>query len=159
MSQFVEEVIAEHGQVDILINNAGITLTPTVFEDISDEQYKKVIDVNMWGVYHGIRVFLPHLRTRPEAVIVNMSSLTGLVGIYGYSPYAMSKFAIRDLTESLQSELVGTNISVLIVHPGGVKTNIIKNAPDLNGTQLREEAHEIFTQVAGYPLKRRLKKY
>lgn len=61
----------------------------------------------------------------------------------------MSKFAIRGLTESLQSELVGTNISVLIVHPGGVKTNIIENAPNLNGTQQREEAHEIFTQAAG----------
>ena len=124
-------------------------MTQTIFKDISDEQFKKVVNVNMWGVYPGIRVFLPHFRTRPEAVIVNMSSLAGLVGLYGYSPYAMSKFAHRGLTESLQSELVGTNISVLIVHPGEVKTNIIKNAPDLTGTQQREEVREIFTQAAG----------
>ena len=101
------------------------------------------------GVYHGIWVFIQHLRARPEATIVNMSRLAGLVGLYGHSPYAMSKFAIRGLTESLQSELVGTNISVLIVHPDGVKTNSIKNAPDLTDPRQREEAHEIFTQAAG----------
>jgi NAD(P)-dependent dehydrogenase (short-subunit alcohol dehydrogenase family) len=83
-------------------NDAGLTLTQTIFEDISDEQFKRVIDVNMWGIYPGIRVFLPRFRTRPEAVIVNMSSLAGLVGIFGYSPYAMSKFAMRGLTASSQ---------------------------------------------------------
>jgi len=149
MAEFADEVIAEHGQVDILINNAGITLTPTVFEDISELDFEKVIDVNMWGVYYGIREFIPHLQSRPEAVIVNMSSLAGLVGLYGYSPYAMSKFAIRGLTESLQSELSGSNISILIVHPGGVKTNIIRNAPDLTDEQQREEAHALFTGAAG----------
>ena len=77
-----------------------------------------------------------------------MSSLAGLVGLYGYSPYAMSKFAIRGLTESLQSELAGTNVSLLIVHPGGVKTNIIKNAPNLDDEQQREAAHGEFTRFA-----------
>ena len=86
MARFASEVISEHGKVDILINNAGITLTPTVFENISEPDFEKVIDVNMWGVYYGIREFLPHLQPRPEAVIVNMSSLAGLVGLYGYSP-------------------------------------------------------------------------
>lgn len=83
--QFTQDVLAEHGNVDILINNAGITLTPTIFDQIPDDQFEKIINVNMWGVYNGIRVFLPHLRTRPEAVIVNISSLAGLVGLYGYS--------------------------------------------------------------------------
>jgi len=61
-------------------NDAGLTLTQAIFEDISDEQFKKVVNVNMCGVYPGIRVFLPHFRTRSEAAIVNMSSLAGLVG-------------------------------------------------------------------------------
>ena len=148
MGTFASEVIAEHDRVDILINNAGITLTPTDFEDISEPDFLKVIDVNMLGVFYGIREFLPHLQSRPEAVIVNMSSLAGLVGLYGYSPYAMSKFAIRGLTESLQSELAGTNVSLLIVHPGGVKTNIIKNAPNLDDEQQREAAHGEFTRFA-----------
>ena len=148
MNTFASEVISEHDRVDILINNAGITLTPTVFDDIKETDFKKVIDVNMWGVYYGIRAFLPHLKSRPEAVIVNMSSLAGLVGLYGYSPYAMSKFAIRGLTEVLQSEISGSNVSLLIVHPGGVKTNIIKNAPNLSNDQQRESSHAEFSRFA-----------
>ena len=148
MNTFASEVISEHDKEEILINNAGITLTPTVFEDISEPDFMKVIDVNMWGVYFGIREFLPHLQSRPETVIVNMSSLAGLVGLFGYSPYTMSKFAIRGLTEALQSELSGSNVALLIVHPGGVKTNIIKNAPDLRNDQQREASHAEFSRFA-----------
>ena len=95
----------------------------------------------------------------PEAVIVNISSLAGLVGLYGYSPYAMSKFAIRDLTEALQSEFSGSNISLLIVHPGGVKTNIIKNAPDLRDAQQRESAHVEFSRFAMFKPESAARKY
>ena len=147
MQRFADEVVAQHGQVDILINNAGVSLTPKFFDDITEEQFEKVININLWGVYHGVRAFLPHLRTRPEAAIVNMSSLAGLVGLPTYSAYAMSKFAVRALSESLQSELSKTNISVLAVFPGGVKTNIIKNAPDLKDDE-RESAHSSFTKYA-----------
>lgn len=148
MAGFSREVLAEHGHVDILINNAGITLTPTIFKSITEADFARVIDVNMWGVYYGIREFLPYLQAMPEAMIVNMSSLAGLVGLYGYTPYAMSKFAIRGLTETLQSELAGTNVSLLIVHPGGVKTNIIKNAPDLANDKQRQDAHLEFSRFA-----------
>jgi NAD(P)-dependent dehydrogenase (short-subunit alcohol dehydrogenase family) len=130
-----------------LINNAGISLSPALFDDISDEYFVKVINVNLWGVFNGIRAFLPHLRKRPEASIVNISSLAGLVGLYRYSPYAKSKFVVRGLSETLQSELVGTKISVFVVHPGGIKTNITKNAPDLNENQ-REAAHQNFSKIA-----------
>ena len=67
MYAFAAEVLAWQGQVDLLINNAGVSLTPTTFDEISDEQFDMVLDVNIWGVYNGIRAFLPHLRTRPEA--------------------------------------------------------------------------------------------
>jgi short-subunit dehydrogenase len=147
MQKFAADAIAQHRQADILINNAGITLTPKFFGDISEEQFEKVININMWGVYHGVRAFLPHLRMRPEASIVNISSLAGLVGLPTYAPYVMSKFAVRGLSETLQSELSNTNISVLVVFPGGVKTNIIKNAPDLKPDE-RESAHTNFTQNA-----------
>lgn len=106
-----------------------------------------MISVNLWSVYYGVRVFLPHLRTRPEAGIVNISSLAGLVGLPTYAPYVMRKFAVRGLSETLQSELSKTNISVLVVFPGGVKTNIIKNAPDLKENE-REAAHSNFTKTA-----------
>jgi NAD(P)-dependent dehydrogenase (short-subunit alcohol dehydrogenase family) len=147
MSAFAADVISKHGAVDLLINNAGISLTPLCFDEISSEQFDQVLNINMWGTYHGIQAFLPHLRTQPEASIVIISSLAGLVGLYGYSAYSMSKFAIRGLAEALQSELVGSNISVLLVHPGGVKTNLIKHAPNLS-TKERESAHSLFTRSA-----------
>lgn len=147
MSHFATEVLSHHGAADILINNAGISLTPMTFDEISEEQFDLVLNVNMWGVYNGTRVFLPYLRTRPEACIVNISSLAGLVGLYGYSSYSMSKFAIRGLSEALQSELVGSNVSLLLVHPGGVKTNLIRNAPNLADEE-REEAHINFSKFA-----------
>ncbi len=148
MTHFAEEVIAQHGQVDVLINNAGITLTPTPFEDIAEAEFRRVIDINMWGVYNGIRAFLPHLRARSEASLVTISSLAGLVGLMGYSPYSMSKFAVRALSEALQMESAGTGLHVLVVHPGGVKTNLIRNAPNLTADE-REGAHRTFTRVAG----------
>ncbi len=112
MEAFAEDALALHGVVDILINNAGISMTPQLFDETTDAQFEKVIDINMWGVYHGIRVFLPHLRTRPEASIVNVSSFAGLVGLYNYSAYSMSKAAVRGLSENLQCELAGSNVSV-----------------------------------------------
>lgn len=147
MAQFADAVIAQHGQVDVLINNAGITLMPVPFEDITDVSFNHVVDVNMWGVYNGIRVFLSHLRARPEASLVTISSLAGLVGLTGYGPYALSKFAVRGLSEVVQMESAGTGLHVLVVHPGGVKTDIVKNAINLTDAQ-RENAHKMFTQVS-----------
>lgn len=99
----------------------------------------------MWGVYNSIRTFLPHFRARSEASIVNISSLVGLVGFHGYSASSMSKYAIRGLSEALQSELEDSNVSVLIVPPGGIKTNIIKNAPNPSDDQ-RDTAHANFNK-------------
>ena len=147
MQNFADEVIAQHEQADLLINNAGITLTPSTFEEITEEQFEKVINVNMWGVYRGVRAFLPHLRKSPEAGIINISSLAGLVGLPFYGPYVMSKFAVRGFSELLQCELSPTNISVLAVFPGGVKTNIIKNAPNLTD-ETRKASHSNFTKSA-----------
>lgn len=147
MTQFAADVLTQHGAADMLINNAGISLTPLQFDDTTDEQFEYVLNVNTWGVYYGIRVFLPQLRSRPEASIVNISSLAGLVGLYRYSAYSMSKSAVRGLSEALQSELAGSNVSVLLVHPGGVKTNIIRNAPNLQNDQ-REAAHRNFSKYA-----------
>lgn len=147
MSRFAEEVLVAHGAADLLINNAGISLTPMTFLETAAEQFETVLNVNMWGVYNGTRAFLPHLLARPEAGIVNISSLAGLVGLYGYSAYSMSKFAIRGLSEALQSELASSKVSILLVHPGGVRTNLIKNAPNLREDE-REAAHANFSRFA-----------
>jgi NAD(P)-dependent dehydrogenase (short-subunit alcohol dehydrogenase family) len=147
MRQFAADVIDEHRRVDILINYAGITNSPTPFTEITDQQFEKIIAVNMWGVYYGIRAFLPHLKTRPEASIITISSLAGLVGLAGYSPYAMSKFGVRALSESLAMELMGSDVHVMVVYPSGVKTNIIKSAPNL-ADEDREQTHQAFTRTA-----------
>jgi short-subunit dehydrogenase len=147
MQEFARDVESQMGPADILINNAGICLIPQTFEETPDEQFVKVIDVNMWGAYYGIRAFLPQLKTRPEASIVNISSLAGLVGLYGHAAYSMSKSALRGLSEAMQAELSGTQVHLLLVHPGGVQTNLIKNAPNLD-KGLQEKAHKNFTELS-----------
>jgi len=141
------EVESQLGPTDMLINNAGICLIPETFEEIPDDQFIKVVNVNMWGPYYGIRSFLPQLRSHPEACIVNISSLAGLVGLYGHSAYSMTKSALRGLSEALQAELSDSQVHLLLVHPGGVQTNLIKNAPNLEEDR-REKAHINFTQMS-----------
>jgi butyryl-CoA dehydrogenase len=144
---FAREVGSLLGPADLLINNAGICLVPQPFNEISDDLFRKVLDVNLWGAYYGIRAFLPQLESRPEAAIVNVSSLAGMIGLYRHSAYSMSKSGLRGLTEALQSELAGSPVQLTIAYPGGVKTNLIKNAPNLE-SGLREKAHRNFTKMS-----------
>lgn len=147
MEKLARDVLEIHGGADLLINNAGICLIPQPFEEIPPVQFKKVIDVNLWGAYYGILAFLPQLKSRREAAIVNVSSLAGIVGLYGHSAYSASKAALRGLSESLQCELSGSGVHLTLVHPGGVKTNLIRNAPNLE-KELREKAHQNFTDLS-----------
>ncbi|MBM3137647.1 MAG: SDR family NAD(P)-dependent oxidoreductase [Chloroflexi bacterium] len=147
MENFSIEVLATHGAVDILINNAGICYRPMSFEETTNSQLEQMINVNLWGVIHGIHAFLPHLKIRQEAYIVNISSLAGLVGLFGHSAYSISKSAVRGLTESLQVELAGSSVKIMVVHPGGVKTNLIRNAPNLLENE-RDISHDLFTKLA-----------
>ncbi|MFK7934622.1 MAG: SDR family NAD(P)-dependent oxidoreductase [Saprospiraceae bacterium] len=127
MYAFAENAIATHGQVDMIINNAGFALSPIPIADLTDDEIRHVLDVNLWGVIHGTKAFLPHLLKRPAATVVNISSVFGMIGVMGQAPYVMSKFAVRGFTESLRMELYDTNVQVTQVHPGGIKTNIVKN--------------------------------
>jgi len=120
---FVKQVIADHGQVDIVINNAAIIHLHSI-EDGNYDDYKKTMDINFYGVLYGCKEFLPYLKERPEAWLANINSADGLIGLGNYSSYASSKFAVRGFTDSLRVELRDTNINVSSVHPAGVKTNI-----------------------------------
>ncbi len=122
---FVTQVVQDHEQVDIVINNAGIVRLHSI-EDGSYEDYQKTFDINVWGVLYGCKEFLPYLKQSSRAWLVNLSSGAGIIGIANYSSYNMSKFAVRGLTESLRSELRDTRVQVCCVHPGGVNTNIVK---------------------------------
>jgi short-subunit dehydrogenase len=127
INDFKEIFLKEHAFVDVLINNAGMALGEIAFTDVKDEHLKKIIDVNMWGVINFTRAFLPSLLTRPEAHLVNTSSVFGIIGVRTQVPYCTTKFAVRGFTEALRMELMDTNVRVSCVHPGGIKTNIARN--------------------------------
>jgi short-subunit dehydrogenase len=117
------EVVAEHGGVHILVNNAGVSISGT-FEDHSIEDLQWIVGINFWGVVHGCKFFLPELRKADEAHIVNVSSMFGFVGVPTQSSYCATKFAVKGLSEALWGELQDTNIGVTSIHPGGIRTGI-----------------------------------
>lgn len=121
-------VVAEsHPRVDLLFNNAGVSVGGN-FEDVSEEDFEWLFEINFWGVVRMTRAFLPALRARDAARIINISSVFGLIGPPGQVPYAASKFAVRGFSESLRHELEGSTVGLTVVHPGGVATSIAKNA-------------------------------
>jgi len=128
--QFAQNVNAEFGQVDVVINNAGVAISKLRTDEISIEEYEWIVGINMWGVIYGTHSFLPFLRKQKESAIVNMSSAFGLHGIPYQTGYCCTKFAVRGFTESLELEerFLKTGVSVSCVHPGPIKTNINKNA-------------------------------
>jgi short-subunit dehydrogenase len=122
-----DAVLAAHGQPSVLINNAGVALIGE-FEQASLADFAWLMDINFWGAVRLTRAFLPLFHTQPAAQIVLLSSVFGLIGPPGQTAYAASKFAIRGFGEALRHELAATGIGVTIVHPGGVNTNIARNA-------------------------------
>jgi NAD(P)-dependent dehydrogenase (short-subunit alcohol dehydrogenase family) len=124
---FAGQVNKDFGRVSLIVNNAGVALHGT-FAEVSLADMEWLIKINFWGVVYGCRFFMPLLEKEPEAHIVNVSSVFGLVGPPGQTAYAASKFAVRGFTESLRSELRGTRIHVTCVHPGGIRTAIAENA-------------------------------
>lgn len=126
---WADQVVADHGRVNIIVNNAGVALGATVDQmDIADLEW--LMGINFWGVVSGTQAFLPHLKASGEGHIVNISSVFGLVGIPSQSAYNAAKFAVRGFTEALRVELdlADEGVSCTCVHPGGIKTNIARNA-------------------------------
>ena len=123
-----EAVIAAHGQVDALVNVAGIIQRFAPFSELRREEMEKVMAVNFWGVVSTCQAFLPHLRQRPEAAIVNVSSMGAFVPVPGQTVYGASKAAVKLLTEGLYAELRDSSVRVTAVYPGGVATHITENS-------------------------------
>ncbi len=111
----------------MVFNNAGVTVLQSV-ADAAPEDDEWVTDVNFNGVVHGVRAFLPLLLRQDAGVVVNTSSVFGLIGFPHQTAYCASKFAVRGYTEALRQELRDTNVHAVVVHPGGVRTNIVANA-------------------------------
>ena len=146
---FSEEVLARHGRVTHLINNAGVGLIGE-FQHISIEDFEWLMGINFWGVVYCTKVFLPTLLDQKSAHIVNVSSVFGLIAPSEQSAYCSSKFAVRGFTESLRHELSETNVAVSCVHPGGIKTNIVRNSRVGSNTpdEWKQQGVRFFDKVA-----------
>ncbi len=127
--EWANQVVADHGRVNLIFNNAGVALSGTV-DSLSLEDYEWIININFWGVVAGTKAFLPHLEKSGEGHIVNTSSVFGLTAQPLMSGYNASKYAVRGFTESLRQELelTGSNVSATCIHPGGIKTNIARTS-------------------------------
>jgi NAD(P)-dependent dehydrogenase (short-subunit alcohol dehydrogenase family) len=124
---FVREVVNTHGRANLVINNAGVALHGTV-EQVSTAEIHWLLGINFWGVVYGTKYFLPVLRQQPAAHLVNVSSVFGLIAFPGQAAYNASKFAVRGFTEALRHELADSPVRVSCVHPGGIQTNIARQA-------------------------------
>jgi NAD(P)-dependent dehydrogenase (short-subunit alcohol dehydrogenase family) len=134
VTAYAEAVVERYGAVHLVVNNAGIALTGEV-EHLTVKDVERIIDVDFWGVVHGTMAFLPHLIASGEGTLVNTSSLFGLIAMPGQSAYNAAKFAVRGFTESLRQEMLiaGHPVTVTCVHPGGIKTNIVRNSTAAGG--------------------------
>lgn len=142
MRQFAADVAEQHSRITHVINNAGVALGGSL-EEVSLEDIHWLMDINFWGVVHGTKFFLPFLRKEKSAHIVNFSSLFGLIAPPGNATYCASKFAVRGFTEALRHELEDTNINVSVIHPGGIKTNIVNTARIGKYVQLSQKEIEV----------------
>ncbi len=129
MYAWADQAVKDHGKVNLVFNNAGVALGATV-EGMKYEDFEWLMNINFWGVVHGTKAFLPHLKATGDGHIINTSSVFGLAGIPSQSAYNSAKFAVRGFTESLRQELdmMNCGVSATSVHPGGIKTNIAKAA-------------------------------
>src|SRR5882757_4357607 len=124
-----DAVAAEFGQVNLVVNNAGVAVMATV-EEMSYADLDWIVGINFWGVVHGTKAFLPHLIASGDGHLVNVSSVFGFVGVPTQSAYNATKFAVRGFTEALRQEMLIEKkpVGVHCVHPGGIDTNIARAA-------------------------------
>ncbi|SDT21983.1 SDR family oxidoreductase [Pseudomonas fuscovaginae UPB0736] len=129
MFDWAAATAAEHGQINLIFNNAGVALSSTI-EGMSLEDLEWIVGINFWGVVHGTQAFLPYLKQSGDGHVVNTSSVFGLFAQPGMSGYNASKFAVRGFTEALRQELdlMANGVSATCVHPGGIRTDIARSS-------------------------------
>ena len=147
---FAREVVETYGAVHLVINNAGVGLSETI-EDMKYEDFEWVMNINFWGIVYCTKAFLPHLKKQPQAQLVNVSSILGLVAVAAQSAYTAAKFAVRGFTEALRQEMRGSSVRVTCAYPGGTRTNIARSArfyKSMDGHTTREESVRRFEKRA-----------
>lgn len=146
---FADTILKKHRHIDILVNNAGFAFGRIALRDVKLEDFRKIVNVNLWGVINHTKAFLESMLAQPEAHIVNISSLFGILGIKDQVPYCTTKFAVRGFTEALRMELRGTNVATTCVHPGGIDTNIVRNGIHYDSPDKVDELVDKFHTKAG----------
>lgn len=136
VDRMVEEVIQTFGQIDILVNNAGITRDKTL-RKMSVEDFQKVIDVNLTGVFHCAQAALPYMLEKGKGKIINTSSVAGIGGNIGQSNYAAAKAGVIGLTKTWAKELGKKGINVNAVAPGFIETDMVNTIPDMLLMQIK----------------------
>jgi len=126
---WADQVVEDHGVVNLVFNNAGVALIADV-RAMSYEDLEWLMGINFWGVVHGTKAFLPHLEASGDGHVVNVSSIFGLFSVPSQAAYNAAKFGVRGFTDALRMELeiADSCVSATTVHPGGIKTNIGRNA-------------------------------
>ncbi|HEV2781133.1 MAG TPA: SDR family NAD(P)-dependent oxidoreductase [Actinophytocola sp.] len=132
-------VVGDFGGADLVVNNAGVALVAPVAR-MSWEDLEWVMSIDYWGVVHGTKAFLPHLIASGDGHLVTISSVFGLVGVPTQSAYNSAKFAVRGFTEALRQEMLleRHRVGVTCVHPGGIRTDIVRNARGADSGGLRD---------------------
>lgn len=148
--RYAETVVGHFGAVHQIYNNAGIGFNRSILAS-SFAEYERVIAVNLWGVIHGTKSFLPHLIASGDGHVINVSSLNGMMAYPGISHYCTSKFAVRGFTEALHIEMLtaGYPVAVSAVYPGGIRTNIVANAQAFakaQGSPVNEESSRRYSE-------------
>ncbi|MEK6806273.1 MAG: SDR family NAD(P)-dependent oxidoreductase [Pseudomonadota bacterium] len=145
-----EAVKAKYGTVHVVINNAGVAVSQTV-EKISYEDFEWLMGINFWGVVYGTKAFLPMMTAQNEGVMVNISSVFGIIAVPTQGAYNAAKFAVRGFTEALRHEVHGTGVKTVCVHPGGIKTNIVNSSRhyvDPDGSTDKKAIADRFQRIA-----------
>lgn len=130
MNAFAARVEAELGAADVVINNAGVEGAVKPGWEISNDEFGRLFGINFYGVVNGSRAFMPQLLSKSESVLLNVSSIFGLIGTPNNADYCATKFAVRGYTESLMAELQESPVKTFLLHPGGIATNIGANQED-----------------------------
>lgn len=150
MNALADEVHSRHAAIDILVNNAGVVMGGFTWE-VETADWRRLHDINVMGVVHGIRAFVPKMiERRQDGHVVNISSVSGLVGVRGMGTYSASKFAVIGLSESLRMELHRHKIGVSVVCPGYVKTPIqskVKMVGTLSSPEARARVDKEFSKT------------
>lgn len=127
VEKLIKKTIDKYGKIDILVNNAGgFPQRPEEFLEISDESWNKTIDLNLKGVFNCIKAVVPYMKKQRSGKIINISSISGIVGSLSNIAYGASKAGVINITKTLKKELAKYNITINCIAPGPVKTNLIK---------------------------------